>query len=650
MTTKVIKQEFVVQPVNSTLPAVTLDDRWSSFMNTYAVWEGSSDSITIRRSIVLQAGNYYVTGAADNSGTVNINGQYNINLYGFGTAISRTSVGNSTLVNHPGGAMTIVISAVNTGGPKGVAVTISRQEKAYISGYGTLPTDSFTLFVGDLVWSTRSPGTDKVGRYVATMPFRASITAHVWGAGGGGGGLDAGTHGGLGASGLYNTTSFEVGKGDIVEVFVGSGGAGGVSSAGSAGGGSPGSSRTSISGDSAKSFNGGSGGRAGSTGSSGGGGAGGGASGVLVNDIPAIVGGGGAGGGGAGNDGNSSSNYSRRDAVITNNATGDYTIGARALNIDNAGSITTSAQTQLVEYNTLPEMTIPPSESGSTKVLGFGYSKSNSPGTFTRTAQTNNKINLASSSVLTFFVRRGSLQTPDSGEDLHLEYSTDGSTWTNITTVSRSVAADTWLIRSPQIPAGAKVAGGVFLRYRQSVTGSDSSNFKDLWAATSIFNGSPTLDFRGENGQDKSGDGGGGGAGGGGYPGGQGGTTPGGDSSAHAGQCGGNFPDNTGTTTGSSTGYYKAGYAGGGDRGSGAGQDGRIVLLITPISLLAVKQDNAWKQVDTAFVKVSDTWKSIDTVYVKVANNWKQISGAGQGDVTLSKNTNLYGSSTRSYT
>lgn len=656
MTTRVIEREFVVKAGDDTLPAVTLGYAWSSYMNTYAVWPaGAGDSVTIRRTLTLQAGYYYVTGTVDNYGSVNINGQYKISLYNYDANISRTSTGNNTVVYHPGGPMSVVISATNTGGPRGVAVTISQYRRDTINTQS--PAEIYrdgvrnTLgppYVGALVWSTRSPGTATVGRYQVTMPFRASVTAYAWGAGGGGGGNDAGTIGGIGAPGLYNSATFEVDRGDTLEVFVGTGGRGGAGSAGSAPGGSPGPSRTSINGDATKSFNGGSGGRAGGGGSSGGGGGGGGASGVLVNNVPAIVAAGGGGGGGAGNDGNSSGNYARRDAKITNNAIGSYAVGIKALDIDNAGSLTLSLQTQIVEYNTISSITQPPAASGSTKVLAFGYGF-NAAGTFTRTVQTNSKVNLASSSVLTFFARRDTTQTPDSGEDLYLDYSTNGSTWTNITSVSYKVVANTWLIRSPQIPAGAKVADGVFLRFRQSVTGTSNFTNKDLWAMTSVFNGSPTLDFRGESGQTKSGDGGGGGAGGGGYPGAQGGSTPGGDSSAYAGQCGGNFPDNEGTTTGTTSPYYKSGFAAGGNRSGGTGQNGRVFLLIEPISLVSVKVADEWEQVQDAFVKVGGTWRDIDTIYIKIDDAWREINGTGQGDVALAGNTQSYGTSTRSY-
>jgi hypothetical protein len=267
---KIIKREFTIQAGYETLSPVTLGYAWSSFMNTYAVWQGGSDSITIVRKIELQAGNYYVTGTVDNYGSVNINGQYNINLYNYGSGISRTSVGNSTLVYHPGGAMTITISATNTGGPRGVAVTISEEIKQYRIGPNQL-----TSSVGNLVWSTRTAGTATIGRYAITMPFRANVSAYVWGAGGGGGGMDAGSQGGLGSPGLYNEGFFEVERGDVLEVFVGAGGRGGSSNSGGAPGGPGGFSRVLINGSDALSLNGGSGTAAGPRPYSGGGGGGG---------------------------------------------------------------------------------------------------------------------------------------------------------------------------------------------------------------------------------------------------------------------------------------------------------------------------------------------------------------------------------------
>lgn len=323
MTARFITREFVVQQGYATLTPRS-DPRWGSFQNTYAAWTGGQsvvESITIRRKIELQKGYYYVTGTVDNAGTVVINSGTPINLYQFNQSISRTDLNSSTRVFHNGGLMDIVINAANYGDVAGVAVTISQELVSY-------PFQGGSVFfienrsVGNLVWSTRTAGTENIGRYQVTMPFSANITAYVWGAGGGGGGMDAGTQGGLGAPGLYNTTTFTVAKGDTLEVFVGEGGNGGGSNSGGAPGGSAGLSRININGDATKSLNGGSGSAAGPSPFSGGGGGGGGASGILVNNIPAIVAGGGAGGGGAGNDGNGSGQYARRDAAITNNANG----------------------------------------------------------------------------------------------------------------------------------------------------------------------------------------------------------------------------------------------------------------------------------------------------------------------------------------
>jgi len=488
MTTRVIEREFVVQPGIDTLPAVTLASAWSSFMNTYAVWpNGAGDSVTIRRTLNLQAGNYYVTGTVDNFGSVNINGQYNISLYNFNANISRTSTGNSTVVYHAGGPMAITISATNTGGPRGVAVTISeyKQDATPISAvdqfrFGTGAQFRYgPPYVGSLIWSTRSPGTATVGRYQVTMPFRASITAHAWGAGGGGGGLDP--EGGVGSPGLYNVTTFQVERGDTLEVFVGTAGQFGQTTVrrGGSPGGPGGNSRLNIDGNSTRSFNGGTGGAAGLAGWSGGGGGGGGASGVLVNNSPVLIAGG--GGGGAGGGSYRDPNAGRQQGSIFNNATG---------------------------------------------------------------------------------------------------------------------AADN--------------------------------------------------DYRGENGQTKGNpDGGGGGGGGGGYPGGQGGAVHPGDTPGFAGQCGGNFPVFA-PTTGTGTAYYKAGF-GGGASYSASGQNGRVFLLIEPISLVSVKVAGEWEQVQEAFVKVDGTWRDIDTIYIKIDDAWREINGTGQGDVALAGNTQSYGTSTRSF-
>lgn len=627
MTTRVIEREFVVQAGTETLPAVTLPSAWSSFMNTYAIWPaGAGNSVTITRTINLQEGYYYVTGAVDNYGSVNINKQYNINLYNFDANISRTELRNNTRVYHGGGPMSITISATNTSGPRGVAVTISEYVQNSQFAYGAqIPIGN--PVVGNLVWSTRTPGSTTVARYELTMPFRARIEAHVWGAGGGGGGMDAVTQGGIGAPGLYNTNTFEVNKGDLLEVFVGSAGLGGGSNAPSAPGGLPGPSRTLVNGDSTKSFNGGSGTAAGPTPYSGGGGGGGGASGILVNNVPVLVAGGGAGGGGAGNDGNGSSQYARRDASINNNAmtqqvvvvSSNYNLnhrdwaanyfllpgGARYNSIERGHNLavlnpTTLAVESYARYDTWAS----PAGSGLETALN---------------AVPTGKI------IVMFNADAGGISSATRAILQSKFGSTQTATWGS----------------ARRSHAFIGIAGASF---------APIESFSDSTVVTisKAFTGIPAADYRGENGQAKGGDGGGAGGGGGGYPGGQGGAVFGGDASGFAGQCGGNFPVYS-ASTGANAPYYKAGFAGGGARGGGNGQNGRVVVLIEPIGLTSVKLSSEWKQISEAFVKVSGSWKDIEKVFVKVDNSWKEVTGAGQQDITLSANTQTYGTSSRSF-
>jgi len=470
MTSRIIQKEFLFQPELPLLPRVSLAGPWSVFMNQYAVWPYNDNNVGFSVKILAEKGYYSVVGAVDNSGTLIVNGT-RCTVYNFDYPVNNLEPRQTTIIYHEGGFLNVGITAVNFGGPRGVAATIRWYD----------PTKPIGQQIGYELWNTRS-SSDALGRYlIYSMPFRANITAYVWGGGGGGGGMDAFSQGGLGSPGLYNTHTFTVERGDLVEIFVGAGGLGGASDSYGGGGGASGRSRLNINADATKSLNGGKGGSEGAR--SGGGGGGGGASGVLVNNVPVIVAAGGGGGGGAGvRDGNTASSYARRDASITNNAIG---------------------------------------------------------------------------------------------------------------------------------------ASGT--------------------------------DYRGENGQNKSGDGGGGGGGGGGYPGGQGGATFGGDESAFAGQCGGNFPI-FGATTGINSPYYKSGYANGGARGSGNGQDGRVFLLIQPLSLLTTKVAGAWKQVPSASVKVDGSWKNINRIFVKVGNSWKQVGDSGENDVRIYlSNGSDYGSSTRPY-
>ena len=377
-----------------------------------------------------------------------------------------------------------------------------------------------------------------------TMSFNGECTAYAWGGGGGAGGNDAGTTGGNGSSGLFNSTTFNFAIGDVIEVCVGSGGRGGLNGT-SANGGIGGSSRINISGSSNLSFNGGTGGKSGNGGMSGSGGGGGGATVVLKNNNLVLVAGGGGGGGGAGNDGNSAANTTRKTATVLNNATKQSLPSSTwAINVDDNTSYNVSPYVKIDTYAAFPKMAAPPTSASKVFVFGIGGVQ---VGPNTRTVTSTNKVYLSTANGLTCYVNRGTEtdwgQTPDSNEQLYIEYSSDGSSWPILDTVPVNIRANTWTVRSVEIPAGARGLDGVYIRFRQNTNG-DSVTKRDTWAMSSIQIATPSTDYRGENGQSKSGDGGGGGGGGGGYLGGQGGATYAGDSTAFAGQCGGIYPTN----------------------------------------------------------------------------------------------------------
>ena len=160
--------------------------------------------------------------------------------------------------------------------------------------------------------------------------------------------------------------------------------------------------------------------------------------------------------------------------------------------------------------------------------------------------------------------------------------------------------------------------------------------------------GNTPLDYRGENGQDKSGDGGGGGAGGGGYPGGEGGAAIGGDQNAYPGETGGNFPT-VAASTGAGTLYYSTSFSGGGASGGGNGQNGRIVLELQPQGLNSVKVGGEWKQVTESFVKVSGSWKSVNEIQVKVDGEWRAAEGSGISGFEFPRVDGDYGIVVRNY-
>lgn len=557
-------------------------------------------------------------------------------------------------------------------------------------GNRTSASQGFNGYIGDVrVWNRARSVTEiaadlnrsyyeSVGVYSLTMAFTGECTAYAWGAGGGAGGSDAASTGGNGSAGLYNSTTFTFNKGDTIEVAVGEGGAGGANSGGSAPGGFGGRSRINLSG---QSFNGGSGSASGPTPYSGAGGGGGGATVVTKNSSIILVAGGGGGGAGAGRDGgrNKATIALKADATPENNmnrvAEGAslYTLGSKLFDITNAanyslstGALVNSPSSFSTKLNQSPEK-----DTNLVCVFGSGQVPS---GVQVRTITGTQKINLTSVVALIYHINRGTEkgwgQTPDSSENLYVEYSVDGSKWTTIASVPSTLdPPNTWITKTSVLPTGARISGGVYLRYRQSTNG-DAAKKRDTWALTSMCQGIASIDTRGATGQFKTGDGGGAGGGGGGYPGGLGGAISAGDTTANAGKTGGNYPAaeiNYDTMpTGRDNRYYEEPAALGGIGSGGDGRDGMAVLVFTPKADIvtnnlypsAVKVSGNWKQITGAWVKVSGTWREITSTYVKRNGVWREITSTTEvidktPNVTNALNFNgsmaNFGSITRNY-
>lgn len=513
---------------------VRTDPQWSAFQNLYAVWPTTGTEVAtytiIRPFIAPNEGTYYIRATVDDSGSLYVDGKLLIN------AISNASTNLPPYipVTLTGGSHELKFIVSNSSGPGGIACAISTTNQN--------PTED------QIIWTTRLYATsDTTGRYRTIMPWDATISAYLYGAGGGAGGSSTITDGGQGSAGLCKIHTFDVEKGDELEVVVGAGGGAGASNLLNANGGRGGASRTNLNGDPAQSFNGGNGSFSSETGrTAGGGGGGGGATLILVNDVPVAVAGGGGGGGGG--SGKTSTPSNRKNAVPTNNSNNQYSVGNIVLNLNNSSEYIAGANGVTVgnflNYQNITAMSRPPIGN---IVMVFGWQVTwTQPQT--RTLTSSNLIDLSSVNLISYYVNLGTAQSwgdiPGSNESLLLEYSTNGSTWTTLDEVSPTIPDNIWTLRTVTLPSQAKVVGGVYLRYRQNSDGTRPLH-RDTWAATSIVAGISNNDLRGESGQvpNRNKNLSGAGGGGGGYPGGQGGIVSlVDDDSGYAGQTGGNFP------------------------------------------------------------------------------------------------------------
>lgn len=192
------------------LVARTLSYAWSSFMNANAVWlpyDAGSVDVTTTISIPT-TGNYELQGQCDNYATFYIDGTAVLSTPGFQGAP------NTTVISLTSGNHTLRIVGTNTGGPAGVALTISNG-------------DSFSGAPGGNAGPSGSSGGGGGGGGATVLLINGSITGV---AGGGGGGAGAGVRGAAGQDapgGTGQTTSGYNGQSGENQPGDGGGGGGG---------------------------------------------------------------------------------------------------------------------------------------------------------------------------------------------------------------------------------------------------------------------------------------------------------------------------------------------------------------------------------------------------------------------------------------
>lgn len=209
----------------------TSNGAWSGFLNTYGVWEEYSAASTFTRNYTVNfpvSTTYTFVFSVDNYGTVLLDGVPVISLSGSDPANYRSSY--QVTINVPAGNRTVSIQAVNTGGPGGVGLTISRTAGfsggsggragfAGSSGAGGGGGGATALFLNDTIVAAAGGGAGGGGaglysngqsapgsRGTASGFYNGQNGQDKDGDGGGGGGGGGGWRGGQGGS---------VGEGDV---------------------------------------------------------------------------------------------------------------------------------------------------------------------------------------------------------------------------------------------------------------------------------------------------------------------------------------------------------------------------------------------------------------------------------------------------
>ncbi len=156
----------------------TSNPAWTSFLNTYGVWNADGSSAIFNRTYTVKfpyTGYYQVTGSCDNYAEFFIDGVSVLVAPGY--TQSYTDVVYVTAGNH-----TVFLNGTNTGGPGGIAFTI---------------TGSFSGGRGGNAGPSGSSGAGGGGGG-ATVLLKNGIVLAV--AGGGGGGAGTGLRGGAGSA------------------------------------------------------------------------------------------------------------------------------------------------------------------------------------------------------------------------------------------------------------------------------------------------------------------------------------------------------------------------------------------------------------------------------------------------------------------
>ena len=197
---------------------------WSGFLNTYGVWNYSSETSSFDHTVSVyfsQTGYYSAVGSCDNYATIYVDGAQVLSIPGY-----QTTYGSSFFVT--AGTHSVRLLGTNTGGPGGIALTLTANSGAgrysFGGGYG-----------GNAGYSGSSGGGGGGGGATAIL-VNNSVVAVAGGGGGGGGGGNRNPSTGQSAPGTSGQASAGTYAGQNGQSVSGDGGGGGGGGGGYAAG------------------------------------------------------------------------------------------------------------------------------------------------------------------------------------------------------------------------------------------------------------------------------------------------------------------------------------------------------------------------------------------------------------------------------